>query len=81
MAARSDIPPTIRGLMHIALLRRLSLIPITRRRARRQAIDEFLAAQSEKQAREFIHEARLKVRTAELAKRRSRARRSARDRD
>jgi len=66
------IPPQIRGFLHVALLKRLSLIPWLRRRARRQAVEEFLAIRTEREAREYIEATRARVRAAKRAARRRR---------
>ena len=56
------ITPVIRGFMHVALMRRLSMIPFMHGRERRQAIENYGAIQNEDAAREYIQSVRAEVR-------------------
>jgi hypothetical protein len=66
MVDERGITPALRGFLHVALLRRMSLLPLTDRATRRQMAEDFLQIKTDEQAREYIHAARLEVRAAKL---------------
>ena len=58
------ISPLIRGFMHVALLRRLSMMPNEAERT--NAIEEFLAIRTEDEARAYIRSVRIEARVDDL---------------
>jgi phospholipase C len=76
-----DIDPKVRSLLHLALLKHLSLVPLTQRKERKQIVNYVLSITTEIEAREYIHTVRLRVRAAKGQAGRRRIKRIRRDRD
>ena len=76
-----DIDPKVRSFLHLALLKHLSLVPLTQRKERKQIVKYVLSISTEIEAREYIHTVRLRVRAAKGKAGRRRIKRIRRDRD
>ena len=58
----SPVPTYLRGFMHVAFRKRLEMIPVGDLAARELLATRFTAIRNELQAREFIHESRMRIR-------------------
>ena len=67
--AETPVPRVLRGFLHVAFRKRLELIPVDDSVAREALTRRFLGIRSELEAREFIHETRMRLRALRQSRR------------